>query len=60
MHCHCELVSIEYSSNGEGRVVGTFEGRIKGAGINDALLIDFYEGVAVQVKGSVHSCVYQF
>lgn len=60
MRCCCELVSIEYSGMGEGRVVGTFQGIIRGAGVNDALLIDFYDGIAVQVKGTLHTCVYQF
>jgi hypothetical protein len=60
MQCTCELVSVEYGGNsGEGRVVGTFDGRIKGAGVNDTLVVDFYEGVPCQVLGLVHSCVYQ-
>jgi hypothetical protein len=43
-----------------GRVVSTFDGRIKGVGVNDTLVVDFYEGVPCQVLGLVNSCVYQF
>lgn len=57
----CELVQFDYSSGEQGKIVGVFDGRIRGAGINDAVFMDFLEGVTgCQVIGSVHSCVYQF
>lgn len=61
MRVVCELIAYDYGSNGDDdRVVGTFDGRIKGAGVNDGIVIDFGESVACQVVGTVHSCVYQF
>ena len=59
MKCKCELISYDYSGE-EGKVVSTFDGRIKGVGISDSMVIDFSEGLPCQVIGTVHNCVYQF
>ncbi len=59
MRCICQLFLYQYGTD-QGRVVGVFDGRIKGAGIGDAVVIDFYDGIGCQVLGTVHSCVYQF
>lgn len=66
MMCTCQLIIIEYSGCGNGydtsngKIISLFDGRLKGAGINDSLIIDFYQSIACQVVGSVHTCVYQF
>ena len=54
----CEFIRIDF--NNKKTVSGVFEGRLFGASVSDFLLIDFYEAAASQVKGSVHSCVYQY
>ena len=59
MKCRCELVSYDYSGE-DSKVVSTFDGRIRGIGISDSLVIDFWEGTSCQVIGSAHNCVYQF
>ena len=53
----CELI---LSDPQRERVVGSFEGKIRGDSVNEALVVDFHEVGACQVLGSIHSCVYQF
>ncbi len=56
MICICQLFLYEYGTD-QGKVIGVFDGRIKGGGIGYAVIIDFYDGIGCLVLGTLHSCV---
>lgn len=53
----CELVRVDSNKD---QVLGTFEGVLNGVNSHDALLIDFGETAACQIRGTIHSCIYQY